>query len=515
MIRPIKFPYHPALVLILLVGLFIRLETLTSSPLWFDEAMEYWVATAPVDNLFPTVQAALQDPPLYSLLLHFWMNLGRDEFSLRLLSTFGSLLSIPVGYTLGKQVQNRLTGIIAALFFAFLPPNIRFAQEVGQYAFLILLLLTNLLMIFKVRHTNRWQYWIGWFTTALFALYTHYGSILIIAATTGLLLLENLFQRKKNWLGRQLIVSIPLIVLALPLFVFWLPTQLLRGPTSEAFQIDFNSISVETITFVERTRSMLGYQITGLVPDPTLRASLRLAAAILLLLALLTALYRLRNSPKQAPVFIWLLASWSLFYAAGRIGLYPYSGSRHALILAPLLLTAVSIGVASLWKRQPLLGLTLLSSFAIIALLSPGESSQDLRTVTDYYLLTRQEIQPTYVLYGAVPGFRYQLELKTGFSPDLPAIWYINCWSGEPEPYCREENIYYGRWMRQLSSEEQHAEILSNIDAASPSGFWLIIANISRDEKRQLLDTLNANHRILDSIEASGASAYHFQARGQ
>jgi hypothetical protein len=63
--------YRSLSLVIILLGFALRAAALGERALWFDEAMEYWVASAPPAAIPATVKAALQDPPLYSLLLHF------------------------------------------------------------------------------------------------------------------------------------------------------------------------------------------------------------------------------------------------------------------------------------------------------------------------------------------------------------------------------------------------------------------------------------------------------------
>ena len=92
------------LLLILLAAFALRTWELGSRSLWFDEGMEYWVATAPPVELPTSVQRGIQDPPLYSLLLHFWMRVSHSEYHLRFLSVFASLLSLSGLIWIGRQI---------------------------------------------------------------------------------------------------------------------------------------------------------------------------------------------------------------------------------------------------------------------------------------------------------------------------------------------------------------------------------------------------------------------------
>jgi mannosyltransferase len=164
--------YRLALVLILLLAFGLRLHTLDRSPLWFDEALEYWVATTPIEQLLPAVRDYLRDPPIYSVLLHVWMEAGHHEFILRQISTLASLLTIATVAELARRVYRHSAGLFAGLLLAILPPDIRFAQEVGQYTLMTLTLSLNLLAIVRARESNERKYWMAWAVTGLAAVYT-------------------------------------------------------------------------------------------------------------------------------------------------------------------------------------------------------------------------------------------------------------------------------------------------------------------------------------------------------
>ncbi|MFN2210331.1 MAG: glycosyltransferase family 39 protein, partial [Candidatus Promineifilaceae bacterium] len=477
-------------------------------PLWLDEAMEYWVATAPLDQLTAVVKDALQDPPLYSLVLSQWLHLGRDEFTLRSLTAFVSVLSVAAAYAFGRQVYGRRTGLIAALLFAVLPPHIRMAQEVGQYAFLVFLLLLNLLMLVYARRTNDKKYWAVWMITAVAGAYNYYGSLLVILPAAAVVFLENLVKRKTADLRNQAAASLIFVLTALPLFLFWLPDQLFRGPVSDKLQLNFSTFTNEVTIFLARTQNLLAYQLTSYLITPEEWKILRLAAWLLLLFALLFALYGLRKSSKYAYVLLWLLAAGMAYYIAGRLGAYPYGGTRHALILAPLLIPIVAIGLSVMWDTWPPLSALALLGILIIAMLSPVEGPEDARSVVAQFLARHEENVPAYVYYNGVPAVRYQMGLQQGVVEDIPADWFRTCWAGEASPYCEQDNILYGRWMRSFTAEERINGIFQALGPDTPEAFWLIFSHTGEIEQEELFNLLAPQFAIEEAFEAPGAAAY-------
>ncbi|HSH05657.1 MAG TPA: glycosyltransferase family 39 protein [Anaerolineae bacterium] len=507
-----NWPTRLIIILLLLVAFALRLRTLTTHPLWFDEAMEFWVATAPLSQLPTTVREALQDPPLYSFLLHFWQTLGHQTFILRLLSLYASLLTITLIYTLGRHLHTPTTGLLAAALWTILPPDIRFAQEVGQYAFLLLTATANLLTLSYARHTNQWRYWFVWFITAVLAVFTYYGSFLLLLGTSLSLLAENILTRQIHKIRRQLSAALLFTLTTTPLLLFWLPDQLLRGPTSNAFQFTLNPLTIELTNLLRSTQSLLAYQLIGYVPNPDLWAPPHLIAWLWFLALLLIALYICIRSPKCRYIFSWLLISWLIYYTAGRLGTYPYGGFRHSLILTPLLILVVAISLNHLWQFKPIISLTIFSIALITTFNTPPIPTEDLPTIITQYQQQQSNL-PTYVYYNAVPAFRYHLQQQQPTLSDtsLPASWYRDCWANLPQPYCADNGIYYGRWLRRQTFPQQATEILTTINAPAQPTFWLIFSHTSPDHIQQLLAQLTTTHTIITTIEADGAAAYLLQ----
>ena len=100
------------LIIILFIGIILRMYGLSTESIWLDEG--YSIVTAKLDLL----QVALvQDdvPPLYYLLLHWWIKLfGDSEFSVRFPSVVFGLLSIFMAYKTAQHLFNKNTGILCS-----------------------------------------------------------------------------------------------------------------------------------------------------------------------------------------------------------------------------------------------------------------------------------------------------------------------------------------------------------------------------------------------------------------
>ena len=120
------------------LGGFLRFYEIGSKGLWLDEAFSVWVGWQSIGDLFAWLIRVDQHPPLYYLLLHFWMALGDRAATVRALSALCGTLTIPVLYLLGRRLTDKNVGLLAALILAVSPFHVRFAQETRMYTLLTL-----------------------------------------------------------------------------------------------------------------------------------------------------------------------------------------------------------------------------------------------------------------------------------------------------------------------------------------------------------------------------------------
>ncbi len=128
----------PWLVLVVtLIGAVVRVLLLGGKGMWLDETFSVWLANHPLGDLLHWTATIDQHPPLYYLLLHYWMALTGDSPSdVRLLSVVFGTATIPVIYLIGKRMSGAVVGVAAAVLLAFSPFNIRFAEETRMYTLL-------------------------------------------------------------------------------------------------------------------------------------------------------------------------------------------------------------------------------------------------------------------------------------------------------------------------------------------------------------------------------------------
>ncbi len=128
----------PWLVLIItVIGVGLRVLLLEQKGLWLDETFSIWMANHNVADMLQWVIRIDQHPPLYYLLLHYWIALNGDTaYYARLLSALFGAGAIPIIYLIGKRISGTAVGLAAGVFLALSLFNIYFAQETRMYTLL-------------------------------------------------------------------------------------------------------------------------------------------------------------------------------------------------------------------------------------------------------------------------------------------------------------------------------------------------------------------------------------------
>jgi mannosyltransferase len=175
--------YRLALLTIFLAAVALRLYELGSESLWFDEAWSFKIAQMdPWQIVFSTPED--NNPPLYYLILHYWLLLtGDSEFAIRLPSAIASALAVPLIYGVGRMLFGRPAALMAALILSLSAYQIRYAQEARAYSLMTFLGLASFYFLLRLLRDGRsLAATIGYIAATTFLIYTHvYGIFLVIA----------------------------------------------------------------------------------------------------------------------------------------------------------------------------------------------------------------------------------------------------------------------------------------------------------------------------------------------
>ena len=106
---------------------------------WIDEGISVGIASHPLKEI-PALLRKDGSPPLFYVLLHFWIRLfGRSEPATHMLPLLVSLIAIPTGYWAGRKLFDRRAGVAAAALMATNPFLNWYATETRMYTLVVVL----------------------------------------------------------------------------------------------------------------------------------------------------------------------------------------------------------------------------------------------------------------------------------------------------------------------------------------------------------------------------------------
>jgi 4-amino-4-deoxy-L-arabinose transferase-like glycosyltransferase len=174
----------PIMMIIIMVGFFLRIFHLTTVPLRGDEAfsVQYW-AGQPL-NISLAKTATIEPHPLltYAIFRGWGLIAGTSELAMRILPALIGLLGIPAIYAVGKRLANRQLGLLAALIFAIHPFEIWHAQDARNYAIWAGMSLVALWLGLRLLDKQRKQDWLLYTVAASLAANIFYTELLTVAA---------------------------------------------------------------------------------------------------------------------------------------------------------------------------------------------------------------------------------------------------------------------------------------------------------------------------------------------
>jgi len=340
------------LLLIILLGSFLRIYDLGAESLWYDEASSVHGSTQDLATVVAVSGEIHNQPPLYFAFLHFWMLLfGTGEAAIRFLSAIFGIVSIFLIYKVGCQLFNQKIGLISSFISSISYFHIYHSQEARSYSLLLMLTLLSFCFFIKILESveKRPSHFAFLLLTNVALAYTHVYGLLVIAAQVFYFLL---FWNKYKQLTSQFL---GVYVATAAFFSPWISTLLKRtSGLSESFSVPETSLG--TIVDTIKTYSAYGWGEQYLLP-----------AFLLLFLASLFIVRRLKGLESRPE--IWLLLIWFAFsiiipFTLSQFIITKYQ-PRYTIAASPAFYLLVARGIGILDKKRLiypiLLVITLLS----------------------------------------------------------------------------------------------------------------------------------------------------------
>lgn len=363
-----------AALLIVLSAFAVRLVGLEAQSLWYDEG--YSVQLSRTQSFVQIAQVTAQqdlNTPLHYWMLKAWMlGAGWSEFAVRLLSVFGSVLGVALGWKLGQQLLGR-GGWVSALLLALSPANLIVAQEARTYAWLGTAFLATSLALLVAQRSLQVRYWGVWGVLALITMGLHVLGALVV----GVMALGVLWQ---HWRVRAARLSaIGVLAAGAALVLALLPYRASYGVSFDA-PADVHLVAVGALAAQVLPRAL---PQAWVVPS---------AASVGLMLVVL-GVWSARDLRRRVVVLLFVVN------LAALVAFFAWSGkfsARHPLVVQPLFTVLVGVMLQSALKgwigRGILAMLVMLSALGVLAVRqSPAYANEDFRGAVQY---VRAALQP-------------------------------------------------------------------------------------------------------------------------
>jgi 4-amino-4-deoxy-L-arabinose transferase-like glycosyltransferase len=376
------------------LALVLRLLELGNQNLWSDEWSTLPTSRLPFGPMLKSLALTHSNkPPLYFLLMHYWLPWGTSEFWIRLPSAIAGALTCLLALVLGERILGRRRGWIMGLALAVAPFHVYYSQEARMYALFGLFGAAAMLYTYLYASTRRYLYAVLYVISATLSCYAFtYGVFLLLFSCIFSVCFQPRLPR------RTLLVTWATNLLVAALFAPWVPRllttvesgrglhTLVRGPLSQALAYTFFSLGLGT-TFgptPEQLRA-LGSRILMAQPDAGALLIGGFLAVVLVTVIGMRSLWR-RNRNGFAFALVGLVAILGCPAAATALkpGI-PYNPRYAFLAIIPLSLVVAEFAIwalsAALWKK----GFALLFVCCIVLSLannyfSPSYARDDIRS---------------------------------------------------------------------------------------------------------------------------------------
>jgi hypothetical protein len=311
------------IAVIIMLGFLLRWYKLTDQSIWLDEAFTIYNSQQAISHI---LDQKGNTPPLYYLLLHFWIYInGISEFSTRLLSVITGTTAIFVINMLGSLIFNKRTGIYAALLLAISPINIYYSQEVRPYSLLFLLALLSIFFYVKLKDRYSKGSVASYTVFSTMLIYSHlYGLLILLAQNIDQFINHNFKLRKlKSWMLLQLIIIIFYIpwIIRMPEIISvqshsWIPKPNLLV----SFPLFYKFTSGEAFSFYGLLLALIYFFLILNYPFKSIRKESILLFSWLLVPVIIPFLYSVIFTPVftirytiVASLSLFLIAAYSVF----------------------------------------------------------------------------------------------------------------------------------------------------------------------------------------------------------
>jgi hypothetical protein len=338
--------------LTLVAALVLRFWTV--SDLWLDEALTVDIARQPIHQL-PYYLRRDGAPPLFYLLLHFWMGLfGTSDLAVRSLPGVFGVVTVPLTWLAGKRLGGTKVAWAAMLLVASSPFAVRYDTETRMYSLVALLTVLGFLALDRALRSPRPGNLVAVAAVTGLLLYSHYWSLYLLGSTMVWLLFEA-WRGRPEWRRGARRAFVAMVVGCLT-FLPWVPIFFFQSqhtgtpwstPATFAAMVDAVASFAGGSTSQGRALALMFFALAGLGLFGLAADRLHIVLDI-------------RTRPRGRPLAVVVLGTLGAAIVGGLATNSAFDARYASVVFVPLILL-VALGMAVFRDRRVRVGILALA----------------------------------------------------------------------------------------------------------------------------------------------------------
>lgn len=480
----------------------LRLIGITHQNLWLDEAYSAYLAAHRFPQILAFTSSSDAHPPLYYLILHVWMIVGRSALALRALSAGASLGAVMMTYALGRRLASSHVALLAATLMALSAFQVWYAQEARMYALTTLAVLIAMWAFVRACDTQRAFFWSIYTCGMLAALYLDYTAFFVYTA-----LLVWFLRAGRNRVEFRKPFALSSIAIFLG-YLPWLPSlwrqMFVFGSLTSWVSSANGSGLTGALTDLFFNHSNL------LLPDTGTLATLATVGSVAMAAVALWVPRRTRAYPLLAYWFGWPCA---LELIAEFLN-HPLVIARTLMVTQPALFLLLALAADALWNPGPVENALRLRRITLVVALGVLIATNIGAQVTSWNTTLKEDWRSAAALVAAHER-QGDLVLFNAYFTQMPFDYYFaadqDAHPGNTHPgivergYQTEESL--------LFADVAPAEpgISSGPELSSFARVWLVLSHAGAPDDQAVPPWLSAHDQLVGSWRFVGVTVRLYQ----
>lgn len=263
--------------------------------MWFDEVYSWNLTLDTPKDIIATASGDIH-PPLFYITLKGWTNLFSDSvFSMRMLSTLLSMLSMFFLFKICREIKITDRRIIfVLLLYAVSPLNVYYSQEVRMQNLNLFLTIGSVFFFLKFLNNRKIVYGFVWVLFSALSLYTHYFALLILFSQIVIIFIKYFRKEIDLKFGGFAILfsSIPVM-----LFSPWIPVFIRQSSQGQPWRVPQSLMQI-TSNYLTYFKEIFfsyywNYENKGVI------IGAEIFSIVLLIFLIISIIFYLKNSDKK------------------------------------------------------------------------------------------------------------------------------------------------------------------------------------------------------------------------